>query len=57
MFTPHWPHVDTVLSLDVEDRVRVSFDGPSAQAGHIEFVAVTGQPGGGVTRDVPVGRL
>lgn len=58
MFTPlNWPHVDTFLSLDVGNQVRVSFDGPRAQAGHIEFVTVTGKPGGGVTRDVPVGHI
>ena len=51
------PYVDTILSLDVENQVRMTLQRPRAQAGNTEFVTVPRQPGGRMPRDVFVGCL
>ena len=51
------PYVNVILSLEVENQVRMTLQRPRAQAGNIEFVTVPRQPGCRVTRDVFIGRF
>ena len=38
----HTPHVDVVVSLDVENEVRVARQGPEAQAWEVQLVGIPG---------------
>lgn len=49
------PYVDVMFLLDVENKVRVTGQGPEAQAGQIQFMGVTWRACGWVAADVRIG--
>lgn len=51
------PHVDVVVSFDVEDQVRIAAHGSAAQPGKVQFVRVAGGPDARVSTEADEGSL